>query len=80
MTGTRDSVIAFGIALAIVRLMIGDLVEPDSIWLDVYKDVAHLYVGGLAGAWLYSREKWQASLFLVLNAVEVFAAITGRVF
>lgn len=72
--------IAFGLLLAASRVWLGATVEPEEFqWVQVYKDIAHLYMGGLAVAWWYKRYKWQWWLFWSLNAVEVAVAIWSRV-
>lgn len=67
--------IAFGFALIIGRLF----VHPSHPTIaDVYKDVAHLFIGGLFVAWLLQRQPWQKVLFWALCAWEVFVAIGSR--
>lgn len=74
------TVIAAGLVLAVLRVVIGLLVEPVSpTWVDVYKDAAHLFMGGLAVAWLYDGYKWQKLLFWGLVVLEVVVAIGVRV-
>ena len=38
-----------------------------------YQALAHLFVGGLIGAWMASKEKWYGFLALGLTAVELVA-------
>ncbi len=70
----------FGLALIIVRVWIGFSVPLESItFVDLYKDVAHLFMGGLAVAWWLQRNRWQWWLFWALNAVEVVVAVWSRI-
>ena len=74
------AVIAVGVVLAIIRIWMGFAVEPESpSWVDVYKDVAHLFIGGLAVAWWHARHRWQWRLFWSLNVVEVAVAVLSRI-
>lgn len=43
-----------------------------------YQAVAHLFVGGLAGAWLVDHQWWYAALFVALCVVEVVCFAVGR--
>lgn len=72
--------IAFGLLLAASRIWLGMNYAPESFdWVQAYKDVAHLFMGGLAVAWWLQRHKWQWRLFWLLNAVEVAVAILSRI-
>jgi hypothetical protein len=72
--------IAFGLLLAVGRIWIGMNHAPESFqWLQVYKDAAHLFMGGLAVAWWFNRHPWQWWLFWSLNVVEVAVAILSRI-
>lgn len=67
------------LALAIVRVYLGMYVEPESFtWVNAYKDMAHVFIGGLlVAAWLKkNRTLW--FLFWALNIVEVTVAIWSR--
>jgi len=71
--------VAIGLVLAVARVWIGFNVEPESFaWSQAYKDVAHLFMGGLAVAWWIKRLRWQWWLFWALNIVEVGVAIASR--
>jgi hypothetical protein len=66
--------------LAVLRVYIGATTEPESLsWVDVYKDVAHVYVGFLlALAWgRQDRKLWL--LFWMMCVLEVMVAILSRV-
>ena len=66
--------------LAVLRVYIGYAVEPEAItYVDVYKDLAHVFMGGLLVSYLYSREKWQLILFIGMNVLEVVVAVWSRV-
>jgi hypothetical protein len=62
-------VLIVALIVVAVRLTIG----PGLDLRDTYKDLAHLYVGGLFGAWLVSR-----SLCRRLHGSEVCRATAGR--
>ena len=67
------------IVLIAIRVWMAVEIPPESPnWIDVYKDVAHLFMGGLFVAWYIQRLKWQWRLFWILNAVEVAAAVYSR--
>lgn len=71
--------IGAGILLAASRIALVPLVEPpDFAWFAAYKDVAHLFMGGLLVAALRDWCRWQWMLFWTLNAVEVACAMIGR--
>ena len=78
------TIIVLSIAFGAYRVF----VEPTSLQLgDTYKDLAHLFVGGLFGAWLFGRraitprEIIIAEVCLtsavVLTVIEVVCAIAG---
>lgn len=72
--------IAFCFVLAASRIWIGYTVEPENFtWISAYKDVAHLFMGGLfVAAWIKGH-RWQWTLFWIMNAVEVAVAVCSRV-
>lgn len=76
----RDSlVIAVGLLLAASRIALVPFVEtPPFAWFNVYKDLAHLFMGGLLVASLRDRLRWQWVLFWSLNAIETVCAVVGR--
>jgi hypothetical protein len=41
-----------------------------------YEAVSHLFVGGLIGAWLVTKDKWYGFFVLFLSAVELTAFFT----
>lgn len=72
--------ITIGVVLAILRIWIGSISEPEAFhWVQAYKDAAHLFIGGLAVAWWIQRQKWQWRLFWILNIIEVTVAILSRI-
>lgn len=74
-------VLVFGVVLAALRVLFAFLFEPEpATWMGVYKDVAHLFMGGLGTAWYLQRREWQWELFWMLNLVEVVVAVASRVF
>lgn len=69
-----------GMALAILRTALALEHPPEPFtWFNAYKDIAHVYVGGLGVAWWIQRQQWQIVLFVGLNGVEVAAAIYSRI-
>lgn len=72
--------ILFALVLACLRIYMGFTMEPEPATLaQVYKDTAHLFMGGLfVAAWL-QKHKWQWATFWTLNVVEVAVAILSRV-
>jgi len=68
-------IIAVAVALLIGRLF----VHPGTpTRVDIYKDAAHLFVGGLFIAWRIQRNRWQAILFWLMCAWEVFVSLGSR--
>lgn len=56
----------FAAMLAAGRIWLGFNVEPDAFsWPQVYKDVAHLFMGGLFVSWWYNRVTWDIAQFSV---------------
>jgi hypothetical protein len=71
--------IAFALFLAAVRIWMGFNVPPDTFaWSQAYKDVAHLFMGGLFVAWRYARRGWQIRLFVAMCVLEVAVAVLSR--
>lgn len=72
-------VIVMGLIFAIMRVSFAFVVPPDTFsWFQVYKDLAHLFMGGLSVAWWIQRNKWQWNLFWLMNFIEVATAILTR--
>jgi hypothetical protein len=72
--------ILLALPIGFLRVYIGATTEPESLsWVDVYKDVAHVYIGFLlALAWdRQDRELWL--LFWMMCVLEVMVAILSRV-
>ena len=42
-----------------------------------YEAMAHVFVGGLIGAWLVNRKRWLLITALAISAVEVVCAISS---
>ena len=43
-----------------------------------YEAFAHLFLGGLAGAWAVSKDKYYLFLVIMLSIVEIFAFIHSK--
>lgn len=79
MFNVKNLIIGIGTVLVMCRLWIGVTISPEPmLWVDVYKDLAHIFIGVLGTMWWYRRESWQWDLFWILNAVEVVVAIASR--
>lgn len=73
-------VIGIGIGLGLLRVYVGVTIVPVTpTMFEVYKDVAHLYVGGLAVAMWTQKQKWQIVLFIALCVLEVLVATISRI-
>jgi hypothetical protein len=74
----RVVLILLAALFAVARLFVGHR-EPSLA--GSYQALAHLFVGGLLGAWLVDRQQWAwcGWLALGLSAVEVLAFVLGRV-
>ena len=70
----KFAVIALAIALGAIRPFLSP--HPVS-FQGSYEAVAHLFVGGVIGAWLVSRERWLLWIALALTIVEVGSAVIG---
>jgi hypothetical protein len=46
-------------------------------WQGSYEATAHIFVGGLLGAWLAIRERWLLVSAVGVSAVEVICAISS---
>jgi hypothetical protein len=46
-------------------------------WQGSYEATAHIFVGGLLGAWLANRERWLLISAIAVSAVEVVCAISS---
>jgi hypothetical protein len=75
----KAAVIAAALLLAIGRVWIGATISPQPVRVDsIFKDVAHVFIGGLfVAAWI-QRQRWQWVTFWALNAVEVAVAVWSR--
>lgn len=87
-------VIVFAAILAALRVWIGFTVEPEHFsWVSLYKDVAHLFMGGLA-VYAHNLQPFQARfllpqnwgrmirmwrLFWLMNLLEIAVATLSRI-
>lgn len=72
-------IITIALVLGLLRIWIGAKFAPEPFkWLNVYKDIAHIYIGGLIVAWYYEKELWQAYTAIGLTVLEVTVAIWSR--
>jgi len=70
----------FGLFLVISRIWLGLTVPPEKMtWVSAYKDMAHLFMGGLYWANRSEKKPWQFRLFWFLVAVEVAVATLSRI-
>jgi hypothetical protein len=73
----KNTCILIGVLFILSRIWLGWNPLPD-FWMDVYKDAAHVFVGGIGGAWLASGKSWRWRLFWSLNITEVAVAVLSR--
>ena len=66
------------IAIAIVLGVIRPFLSPHPVSLQgSYEAVAHLFVGGVVGAWLVTRARWLLVIGIGLTVVEVASAVAS---
>lgn len=70
----KELIITLGFAIALVRIAMA-FVEVTPTFANVYKDIAHLFVGGVFAAWQIQRFQWQKHLFWWLCIIEVTVAV-----
>lgn len=68
------AVIAGAILLGIIRPFLAP--HPVSL-LGSYEAIAHVFVGGIIGAWLVNRARWLLVTGIAITAVEVGSAVFG---
>jgi hypothetical protein len=65
-------------AIAIVLGMIRPFLSPHPVSLQgSYEALAHLFVGGVVGAWLVTRARWLLVIGIGLTVVEVASAVAS---
>ncbi len=66
------------IATAIVLAAIRPFLAPHPVSLQgSYEALAHLFVGGVIGAWFVTRSRWLLFIAVGLTIVEVVSAVGG---
>ena len=66
------------IAIAIVLGVIRPFLSPHPVSLQgSYEALAHLFVGGVVGAWLVTRARWLLVIGFGLTVVEVASAVAS---
>jgi hypothetical protein len=66
------------IAIAIVLGVIRPFLSPHPVSLQgSYEALAHLFVGGVVGAWLVIRSRWLLVIGIGLTVVEVASAVVS---
>jgi hypothetical protein len=66
------------IAIAIVLGVIRPFLSPHPVSLQgSYEAIAHLFVGGVVGAWLVTRARWLLVIGIGLTIVEVASAVAS---
>ena len=66
------------IAIAIVLGVIRPFLSPHPVSLQgSYEALAHLFVGGVVGAWLVTRARWLLVIGIGLTVVEVASAVAS---
>ena len=67
------------VELVLVRVWIGRKFPPSPMTgVDVFKDIAHLFVGLLIGFWWVERKPWQRNLIIWLCVAETAVAVISR--
>ena len=76
----KTCVLLLALLLALARVWIGMNIAPPAhiSGVDVFKDAAHVFMGGLFVGWYIQRKPWQWRLFWAMNWLEVAAAILSR--
>jgi hypothetical protein len=70
---------AAALVLAVTRVYFGMTKPPESPdMMDVYKDMAHVYMGALGASWYHTREREKRMLFIWLCVIEVMVATLSR--
>jgi hypothetical protein len=66
------------IAIAVVLAVIRPFLSPHPVSAQgSYEAMAHLFVGGVIGAWMVTKARWLIAVAIALTAVEVGSAIFG---
>ena len=66
------------IAIAVVLGVIRPFLSPHPVSLQgSYEALAHLFVGGVVGAWLVTRARWLLVIGIGLTIVEVASAVAS---
>jgi hypothetical protein len=66
------------IAIALVLGVIRPFLSPHPVSLQgSYEALAHLFVGGVIGAWLVTRARWLIVIGIGLTVVEVASAVAS---
>ena len=66
------------IAIAIVLGVIRPFLSPHPVSLQgSYEALAHLFAGGVVGAWLVTRARWLLVIGIGLTIVEVASAVAS---
>jgi hypothetical protein len=70
----KIAVIAIAIVLAVAR----PFLAPHAVSLQgSYEALAHLFVGGVFGAWLVTKSRWLLVIGIGLTVVEIVSAVAG---
>lgn len=66
------------IAIAIVLAAIRPFLAPHPVSLQgSYEALAHLFVGGVFGAWLVTKSRWLLAIGIGMTIVEIASAVAG---
>jgi ABC-type Mn2+/Zn2+ transport system permease subunit len=66
------------IAIAVVLAVIRPFLAPHPVSMQgSYEALAHVFVGGVFGAWIANRERWLLWTGLGITAVEILSAIAS---
>jgi hypothetical protein len=68
------------LTIAIVLAVIRPFLSPHPVSMPgSYEAMAHLFVGGVIGAWLVTRAPWLLGTAIALTVVEVGSAVFGLI-
>ena len=64
------------IAIAVVLGVIRPFLSPHPVSLQgSYEALAHVFVGGVIGAWMVTKARWLIAIAIALTVVEVGSAV-----
>jgi len=75
----KPYVLLVATTLGLCRIYIAYTIEPETITnVDLFKTIAHLFVGGLFMSWWHTKESWKLWTLLGLSLLELSAFLVTR--